>query len=134
MLAPYAYITTMNEALGKAVKELRQKADLTLREFAKRVGISPAHQSDIEHGRRSPSEKKLKLMAELLSHVGASYEEFKKLDTRIDSDLSHWITNTPEASEMLREVKKSKINPQEVLKKLQELLESVENEREDESQ
>ena len=94
----------MKKTLGKAIKELRQKADFKLREFASKVGISPAHQSDIEHGRRLPSDEKLRVMATLLSHVGGSYEEFKKLDTRIDPDLGDWISNTPEASEMLREV------------------------------
>ena len=124
----------MKKTLGSSIKEFRQKAELTLRGFAEKASISPAHQSDIEHGRRLPSDEKLKVMAKLLSHVGASYEEFKKLDTRIDSELGEWVANTPEASEMLREVKKSKINPQEVLKKLQELLKSVEDEGEDESQ
>ena len=121
----------MKDKLGKTIKELRQKADYTLRGFAEKVGISPAYQSDIEHGRRLPSDEKLQIMAQLLTKVGATFEEFKRLDTRIDADLNLWISNTPEASEMLREVKKSNMNPKDVLKKLQELLNSDEDEDED---
>ena len=43
-------------SLGDTIRKLRLRAGLTLREMARRVGVSASHQSDIEHGRRMPSD------------------------------------------------------------------------------
>ncbi len=38
--------------LGREMREMRQAAGITARKVAKAMGISPAHLSDMEHGRR----------------------------------------------------------------------------------
>ena len=43
--------------LGQRIRELRGKKDLSLRELAKKLDVSAAFLSDIELGRRYPSEK-----------------------------------------------------------------------------
>jgi transcriptional regulator with XRE-family HTH domain len=44
-------------SLGQRLHELRDRADLSLRELAKKVGISSPFLLDIELGRRFPSEE-----------------------------------------------------------------------------
>lgn len=65
--------------LGKKIRELREAKDLSLREFARRLKVSAAFWSDVELGRRHPSDKKLVEAARIL---GVSTERLKKHDTR----------------------------------------------------
>jgi len=65
--------------LGQRIRELREERDLSLRELAKRLGCSAAFLSDIELGRRYPSDNNLKDLAHLLS---TSLDELKAHDTR----------------------------------------------------
>jgi len=113
----------MSHALGTEIRRLRTKAGFTLRGFAKRIGISAAHQSDIEYGRRLPSENVLKAIASNLANVGASYDKLKELDTRLEPELEQWMQQTPGLGEMLREVRASNKSPQEVLRQLKKVLE-----------
>lgn len=107
--------------LGDEIRRLRTKAGITLRAFAKKLGHTAAHQSDIELGRRMPSEEVLRATVKELARVGATYEAFKELDTRLSADLQRWIHDTPEARALLRETKASG-SPRETLEKLRELL------------
>ena len=70
----------MDKTLGQRIRELREERDISLREFARRLdGLSAAHVSDIELGRRFPSADVLLKMAHVL-HVDVA--ELKKLDSR----------------------------------------------------
>jgi transcriptional regulator with XRE-family HTH domain len=51
-------------SLGQRIRELRDKADLSLRGLAMRIGISSPFLSDIELGRRFPSEEILAKLQE----------------------------------------------------------------------
>ena len=66
-------------SLGQRLHELRDKADLSLRELAKKVGISSPFLSDIELGRRFPSEE---ILAKLASALNVSLEDLKQYDNR----------------------------------------------------
>lgn len=112
----------MAEKLGAAIRRLRAQAGYTLRKFAGMVGISAAHQSDIEHGRRMPSDKVLRETARLLEHVGATYEDLRALDARLETDLQEWVQGNPEAGQMLRQVKESGRSPKEILRDLERFL------------
>ncbi|MCC6356462.1 MAG: helix-turn-helix domain-containing protein [Verrucomicrobiae bacterium] len=68
-----------SRTLGERIKELRQKANMSLRQLAERIGKSPPFVSDVELGRRYPSEGVLEDIARVL---GADATELKKLDTR----------------------------------------------------
>lgn len=122
LYALLAYIATMGDTLGQAIKQKRLAADYTLRAFAELIQISAAHQSDIEHGRRMPSEAVLRKTAEALKRVGASYEEFLALDSRLGDDLQDMIQSTPEIGQLLRQVKESGRAPRDILRSLQEAL------------
>lgn len=65
--------------LGQRIRELREEKDYSLRELAKKIGISAAFLSDIELGRRYPSEKVLVTIAQLLD---ATLEDLRQYDTR----------------------------------------------------
>jgi transcriptional regulator with XRE-family HTH domain len=70
----------MVTTLGSRIRELREQLDLSLREFAKKLGgISAAHISDIELGRRFPSDSLLQKMAALLR---VSVDELRRYDAR----------------------------------------------------
>lgn len=66
--------------LGERIRQLRDARDLSLREFASRLGCSAPFISDIELGRRYPSEKVLRDMASVL---GVEFDELKAHDTRL---------------------------------------------------
>jgi transcriptional regulator with XRE-family HTH domain len=68
------------KSFGERIRELRDEKDLSLRELCKKAGnISPAFLSDIELGRRHPSDQVLTAIAKAL---GTTFEELKKHDTR----------------------------------------------------
>lgn len=115
-------LSAMSDKLKDEIKRLRLKADYTLRKFAEEVGISAAYLSDIEHGRRMPSDEVLRRMVDKLRRVGASYDHLKALDSRIDAELTEWALQHPEASQMLREMRSSKRAPKEVLEDLRRIL------------
>jgi transcriptional regulator with XRE-family HTH domain len=108
-------------SLGGTVRKLRLKADFTLRALSRRVGISCAHQSDIEHGRRMPSDDLLRRIAKELAGVGATYEDLRLLKPSVEEDLVE-ISKTREARELLREAKESGHPVREVLKQLRDHL------------
>lgn len=108
--------------LGAEIRRLRLAADIPLRELARRLDISAAHQSDIEHSRRMPHDDLLRKTAKELAAVGASYEEFRKLDPRLEDDLENWMSGTPEVRQLLREAKDSGRSVREVLDEMRTLL------------
>lgn len=67
------------KTLGQYIRDARDEKDISLREFAKKIDCSPAFLSDIELGKRNPSEDVFTKIAKALS-VSAS--ELKKYDTR----------------------------------------------------
>jgi transcriptional regulator with XRE-family HTH domain len=109
----------MSRTLGPEIRRLRTAAGFTLRDFAKKLGISAAYQSDIEHDRRRPPDPLLRKMVELLAHVGARYEALEELDTRMDPEIRVWANATPGVREMLRKMRDSGRDPREVIRELE---------------
>ncbi len=111
----------MGRTLGGEIRRRRQKARFTLRGFAAAVGISPAHQSDIELGRRLPSEKALRAIARELGQAGDTYEALKDFDPRLGPELETWVQRTPEIAQLLREIRASRVPPRAVLQAVRKL-------------
>lgn len=87
-------------SLGDEIRTLRNKLDLSLRDLAQRADISPPHMSDIELGKRYPSDPLLKKLAQ---HLKTSYEELKKYDTRdAVSDIRRIMEANPHVGFALR--------------------------------
>lgn len=66
--------------LGERIRELREEKDLSLRELGGRLGgISAAFLSDVELGRRYPSDPVLAKIAKIL---GTTLDDLRSHDTR----------------------------------------------------
>jgi transcriptional regulator with XRE-family HTH domain len=58
----------MGLIFGQLLRHTREERGLTLREFAKSLGVSPSYISDVELGhRKTPSMEKLKRIADILN-------------------------------------------------------------------
>ena len=66
-------------SMGQRLRELRERAGLSLREVAKAAKISAPFLSDVELGRRFPTNETLALIAQ---KIGASADDLKKHDHR----------------------------------------------------
>ena len=67
------------KTLGELIRELREERDLSLRELATKIEVSAAFMSDVELGRRHPSDKHMAAVARAL---GTSLEDIQQCDTR----------------------------------------------------
>jgi transcriptional regulator with XRE-family HTH domain len=109
----------MNKTFGAFLKELRDNADLSLRELAAEVGVSAAFLSDVELGRRFPSEDKLALLAKKLK---VSVEELKRHDFREEAEnIKKLMFADPTVGLAFRTVHekiKGGLSPEEVVKRL----------------
>ncbi len=85
--------------LGEAIRYLRLQRGLSLRELARRVGISAPFLSDIERGRRTTE----KLDA-ISKELGVDAEKLRKFDTRISSRVREWAANTPGVARVLEDL------------------------------
>ncbi len=96
-------VRVMLKSLGERIRELREERDLSLREFAAKIGnFSAAFLSDVELGRRHPSEKGLAEMARVL---GTPLEDLRKHDTRAPvEDLKRLAAADPVYGLALRQI------------------------------
>ncbi len=102
------------KTLGERIRELRESKDLSLREFAGRLGLSAAFVSDVELGRRFPSDKVLNAMAKALE---TSFDELRKFDTRPPVEDMKRITNSnPAYGLAFRKVIDKMVTPEELTK------------------
>ena len=73
-------------SVGKRIKEVRTKKDLTLRELSKKVDISISFLRDIENERSNPSLERLKDISKALdTPVSYFLEEQSRTNTRNES-------------------------------------------------
>lgn len=112
----------MNKSLGEVIKELRDKADLSLRDLAKITGKSAPFLSDIELGRRYPSDE---VLADIAKVFSVSFDELKKYDNRESiSDIKKMIASNPQLGFAFRtaveKLKSGNLSPEEFLKKMEE--------------
>ena len=104
--------------LGEKIREMREARDLSLREFARRVGVTPGFMSDVELNRRNPSDKKLDDIARvLMTTVG----ELRKYDSRPPwREIRSATMSDPEYGFAFRRLVDSDVSPRELLQFLQD--------------
>ena len=107
-------------SLGKRLHELRDRADLSLRELAKRVGISGPFLSDIELGRRFPSEE---VLAKLARALNVSLDDLKQYDNREPiADLKRLMDSNPKLGFAFRtaveKVKSGELTAEDIIARL----------------
>jgi transcriptional regulator with XRE-family HTH domain len=105
----------MDKRLGERIRELREEKDISLRELAKKLeGGSAAHLSDIELGRRLPSEG---LLRQLAKELGVEYEELDVLDARAPIEtLKRRSEQNPVFGYALRRMVENDVKPDELLR------------------
>jgi len=104
----------MNRTLGERIRELREGCDFSLRELAEKIGVSAAFMSDVELGRRYPSEK---VFRDIARSLGAPIEDLEKYDTRAPvEDLKRLASSNPAYGLAFRRIVDKKINPEDLLK------------------
>jgi len=106
--------------MGQRLRELREHAGLSLREVAKAAKISAPFLSDVELGRRFPTNETLALIAQKLC---ASADELKKHDHRSAlADLKRLADGSPSLGAALRalvdDVQSGSLTPDELAAKL----------------
>jgi transcriptional regulator with XRE-family HTH domain len=103
----------MVKTLGQRIRELREERDLSLRELAKKLGVSAAFLSDVELDRRHPSDRVLVKVAQLLN---TSVDELRTLDTRpAVEELKRLARADPAYGFAFRQIVDSKLTSQELL-------------------
>jgi transcriptional regulator with XRE-family HTH domain len=105
----------MKMTLGDQLRKLRDANDLSLRELAKQIGeVTAAHLSDIEFGRRYPSDELLKKLAVFFKVDEA---ELRVLDTRPPvEEIKRLALSDPAFGLALRKLVDKEITPEDVLK------------------
>lgn len=95
------------------MRRRRDELDLSLREFAKRLDCSAAFISDIELGRRHPSEK---VLAEIARVLKVKLEDLQAMDVRppID-DIKRLTQNDPRFALAFRTMIDKKVSADELL-------------------
>ena len=103
----------MMKTLGEQIRNLREERDLSLRELATKIGVSAAFMSDVELGRRHPSDKHMIAVARVL---GTSMEELEKFDTRPPlREFRKATLNNPEYGFAFRQMLDREISSQDIL-------------------
>ena len=113
-----AYISGHMKTLGERIRELREAKDMSLRELAQVLGVSAAFMSDVELGRRYPSDAILERIAKQL---GTTKDELATYDTRPPiSEIKRRASADPVFGVALRRMIDSDVDPEEFLRWLDE--------------
>ena len=107
-------------SLGQRIHELRDKADLSLRGLAKRIGISSPFLSDIELGRRFPSEE---ILEKLASALNVPLDDLQQYDNRGPiADLKRLMDSDPKLGFAFRtaveKVKSGELTAEDIIARL----------------
>ena len=106
------------KTLGERIRELRDKQDLSVRELAKRIKVSAPFLSDVELGRRHPSDDVLKTLASVLE---TTVDDLKKHDARAPvQELRRIAASNPAMGFALRRVVDEGVSPDELLEFLKQ--------------
>ena len=103
----------MKKTLGEYIRFLREKENISLRELAKKLEITPAFLSDVELGRRNTSEEILGKIAKFLE---TTVEDLMEHDTRAPLEaIKRLAASDPSYGLAFRQVVEGKITPQELM-------------------
>ena len=102
------------KALGERIRELRDERDLSVRELAKRIHVSPPFLSDVELGRRHPSNEVLRRLA---CELDTTVADLQRHDARPPVQaLKRIAASNPAMGFALRKVVEEGVSAEELLK------------------
>lgn len=106
------------KTMGERIRELREQLDISVRELAKKVGKSAAFMSDVELGRRHPSDS---VLADIARRLRTTLVDLQKHDTRPPiKEMKRLAAMNPDYGVLFRKVvEDTNINPKDVIEYLQ---------------
>ena len=120
--------TQDSKSLGDLIREARTPKG-SLRDFAKRLDITPSYLSDIENDRRIPAEEVLKRIAELLE---LDFDELMAKAGRFGEEAERYMRKHPTVGVLFRKLSESKTPDDDlakILKKAEELARKRESDK-----
>ncbi len=88
-----------DETIGDRLRVGRARKRLTLRQTATAIGRTASYLSDIENGRRTPSEDVVVALARVLE---LDVDDLMAAAGRIGEDADHYLRQNPEAGILFR--------------------------------
>lgn len=120
--------TRDSKSLGDLIREARTPKG-SLRDFAKKLDITPSYLSDIENDRRIPAEEVLKRIAELLE---LDFDELMAKAGRFGEEAERYMRKHPTVGVLFRKLSESKTPDDDlakILKKAEELARKRESDK-----
>jgi transcriptional regulator with XRE-family HTH domain len=120
--------TQDSKSLGDLIREARTPKG-SLRDFAKKLDITPSYLSDIENDRRIPAEEVLKRIAELLE---LDFDELMAKAGRFGEEAERYMRKHPTVGVLFRKLSESKTPDDDlakILKKAEELARKRESDK-----
>jgi len=95
------------QTFGQALRALRMKEDVTLRDMARRLGVTPTYLSQVEQDKfKPPTEDRIKQMGLILNLPQEQVDELVAMAGRVSQDLREVVTEHPrEMATFLRTAK-----------------------------
>lgn len=100
--------------LGEVLRDARVSAELTLRDLAKKLEITPSYISDIENDRRVPSED---VLARLAAELKLTFDDLMARAGRVGDQAERYMKQNPAAGVLFRRISERRL-PEEDLQKL----------------
>jgi transcriptional regulator with XRE-family HTH domain len=102
------------KTLGQRMRELREEKNVSLRELARKIRVSAPFLSDVELGRRYPTDKIVASIAEALE---VPLDNLRAYDTRPPiEDFKRLASSNPQYAFAFRQVMDKKISPEDLIK------------------
>jgi transcriptional regulator with XRE-family HTH domain len=102
------------KSLGDLIREARTPKG-SLRDFAKKLDITPSYLSDIENDRRIPAEEVLRRIAELLE---LDFDELMAKAGRFGEDADRYMRKHPTLGVLFRQLSESNLADDDLAKLL----------------
>ena len=107
------------KTIGERIREIREEKDLSLRELATRIEVSAPFMSDVELGRRFPSDK---VMISIARALDTTLEELRQFDTRPPvKEFRKAAMDDPAYGFAFRRMINNKVSSSEILDFVQEI-------------
>lgn len=102
------------KSLGELIREARTPKG-SLRDFAKKLDITPSYLSDIENDRRVPAEEVLRRIADVLE---LDFDELMARGGRFGEDADRYMRRHPTAGVLFRQLSESNLADDDLAKLL----------------
>ena len=107
-----------DETLGDRIRIGRARKRQTLRDLAEAIHRSPSFLSDVENGRRAPSDE---VLAELAQQLELDLDDLLAAAGRVSPDVSAYLRSTPEAGRLFRALSRNAVDKEGVRRLIDEV-------------